>query len=115
LQLEASFYNPGMALRPGQFARIQAIVDERKDAIIIPTRSIIDLQGQFLVYVVTEDNKAEMRKVTPGPKSGQFTVITEGITPGEKVIVEGTQRVRPDMIVNPTLAAPAADTTGGGR
>ena len=115
LQLEASFYNPGAALRPGQFARVQGTVDERKDAIVIPTRSIIDLQGQFLVYVIGQGNKAEMRKVVPGPKSGQLTVITEGIKAGEKVVVEGTQRVRPDMIVNPTLVTPAADSTGGGR
>ena len=115
LQLEASFYNPGAALRPGQFARVQGTVDERKDAIVIPTRSIIDLQGQFLVYVIGGGNKAEMRKVVPGPKSGQLTVITEGIKAGEKVVVEGTQRVRPDMIVNPTLVTPAADSTGGGR
>ena len=115
LLLEASFYNPGMGLRPGQFARIQATVDERKDATVIPSRAIIDLQGQFLVYVIGEGNKAEMRKVVPGPKSGQFTVITGGINAGDKVVVEGTQRVRPDMIVNPTLLTPAADTTGGGR
>jgi membrane fusion protein, multidrug efflux system len=115
LQFEATFPNPNIRMRPGQFARIRGVVDERKAAIVIPTRSLIDLQGQFLVYVVGAENKAEMRKVKLGPKSGSFTVIEEGVKPGDKVIVEGIQRVRPDMPLNPSPFTVPADTTGGGR
>jgi len=106
LQFEASFPNPGRLLRPGQFAKVRAIVDERKNAVVVPTRALTDLQGQSLVYTVGADNKVAMHAVTLGPQAGGVTVIEKGINAGDRVIVDGLQRVRPDMVVAPTAPAP---------
>lgn len=111
LQFEASFPNQERLVRPGQFARIRAIVDERKGAVVVPGRAIMELQGQYQVYTVGEGNKVVLRRVVIGPKSGAFTVIEQGVNAGEKVIVEGLQRIRTGMVVAPTEIS--ADSTSG--
>ncbi len=115
LQFEASFPNPERLVRPGQFARIQTVVAERKGAVVVPGRAITELQGQYLVYTVGQDNKVAMRRVLTGPKAGAFTVIEQGVNVGEKVIVEGLQRIRPDMVVAATEISPDSTAGNGGR
>ncbi len=118
IQLEASFPNTQKVIRPGQFARIRAVYDERKSAVLVPMRSIMEIQGQFVLYTVGPDNKAKFQRIQPGPKMGTLQVIEQGVGPGERVIVEGIQRVRPDMVVVPTLVPAdtgAAAESGGGR
>ncbi|HMK39898.1 MAG TPA: efflux transporter periplasmic adaptor subunit, partial [Bacteroidota bacterium] len=112
LLIEAAFPNTGRVIRPGQFAKVRAVFEERKGATLIPARSVTELQGQFIVYAVTPENKAQFRKVTLGPKFGQLQVVEQGVNPGEKVIVEGIQKVRPDALVSPTLLSTPADTAG---
>jgi membrane fusion protein, multidrug efflux system len=104
LQFEASFPNPQRTLRPGQFAKIRIVIDERKDATVIPSRAIFEIQGQKSVYVIDENNKVIMRVVTTGPEYNNNTVIETGVNPGETVIYEGILKVRPDMIVTPVEA-----------
>jgi len=104
LQFEASFPNKERLLRPGQFAKIRIVIDERKDAIVIPSRSIFEIQGQKTVYVVDDSKKVVMRVVTTGPEYNNNTVIESGINPGETVIYEGVLKVRPDMPVTPIEA-----------
>ncbi|HET6349441.1 MAG TPA: efflux RND transporter periplasmic adaptor subunit [Candidatus Krumholzibacteria bacterium] len=104
LQLEASFPNPERTVRPGQFAKIRTIAEERKNAVVIPSRAIIDLQGQKMVYCVGDSNKVAMRRVVVGPQAGNQTVINQGVAAGDRVIVEGMQKVRPDAVVAPTEA-----------
>jgi membrane fusion protein (multidrug efflux system) len=115
LQLEASFPNPDRVVRPGQFAKIRTIAEERKDAVVVPSRAVMELQGQYLVWCIGEDNKASMRRVVTGPRVGPFTVIEQGVTAGEKVVVEGLQRIRPDMAVSPTEVPPDSAAAGGMR
>jgi membrane fusion protein (multidrug efflux system) len=115
LQFEASFPNPERLIRPGQFTRIQTVVDELKNALVVPSQAIIDLQGQSLLYTVGDDNKVSMHRVVPGPKSGRFTVIKQGLTAGEKVIVEGIQKIRPDMVVVSTEISADSLSNSGGR
>ena len=115
LQFEASFPNPERLLRPGQFARIVADVGVRKGAVVVPARAVTELQGQYLVLIVGEDNKVAVRRIGVGPSAGPFTVIEQGVNPGEKVIVEGQQRVRPDMVVRPTEVPVDSIPGGGGR
>ena len=115
LQFEASFPNSERVLRPGQFARISTVVAERKGAVVVPNRAITELQGQYLVYTVGEGNKVAMRRVLLGPKAGAFTVIEQGVQAGEKVIVEGLQRIRPDMVVSATEISPDSTAGQGGR
>jgi membrane fusion protein, multidrug efflux system len=104
LQFEASFPNAQRTLRPGQFAKIRIVIDERKDATVIPSRSIFEIQGQKTVYVVNADNKVVLRVVKTGPVYNNNTVIESGINPGENVIYEGVLKVKPDVKVTPIEA-----------
>ena len=104
LQFEASFPNPKRTLRPGQFAKIRIVIDERKDATVVPSRSIFEIQGQKSVYIVDENKKVVMRVVTTGPEYNNYIVIESGVNPGENVIYEGLLKVRPDMVVSPIEA-----------
>jgi len=101
LQFEASFPNKTKILRPGQFAKIRAVVEERKGALVIPTRAMIELQGQFTVFVVDENNKVQLRVLKTSTTFGQFTVVDAGLMEGDRVIVEGMMKVKPDMVVAP--------------
>ena len=104
LQFEASFPNKERLLRPGQFAKIRIVIDERKDALVVPSRSIFEIQGQKNVYVIDENNKVVMRVVTTGPEYNNNVVIETGINPDETVIYEGLLKVRPDITVTPIEA-----------
>jgi membrane fusion protein (multidrug efflux system) len=114
LQFEAVFPNPQRLLRPGQFARVRAVYDQVKGALVIPAKAVFEIQGQFAVFVIGSDNKAQFRRVTAGPAVGQLRVIEEGIELGEKVVVEGVQRLRPDMVVAPTYVPLDSLLTAGG-
>ncbi len=104
LQFEASFPNKERMLRPGQFAKVRIVIDERQGAVVVPSRAIFEIQGQKSVYVIDENNKVVMRVVTTGPEYNNYTVIVSGVNPGETVIYEGVLKVRPDMIVTPIEA-----------
>jgi membrane fusion protein (multidrug efflux system) len=104
LQFEASFPNKERILRPGQFAKIRIVIDERKDATVIPSRSIFEIQGQKTVYVVDANNKVVLRVVQTGPSYNNNVVIESGVNPGENVIYEGVLKVKPDVTVSPTEA-----------
>ena len=103
--LDALFPNPNGLLLPGQFARVRAPYRTLEDVVVVPKKSLVELQGSYQVYVVTTDNTVEVRKVTLGPATGSDIIIETGLDEGESVIVEGTQKVRAGMIVNPRPAA----------
>jgi len=102
--VQASFPNPEKLLRPGQFARVRIKGQVITDAILIPQRCVMELQGLHNVYVVDASNKAEIREVTVGTKVDSNWLITEGLKPGEKVVYEGLQKVRDGATVKPTVA-----------
>jgi len=102
------FPNPGYRLRPGQYAKVRAATETRQGALLVPQRSVQEIQGTYQVAVVGADNKVAMRTVTPGPRVGNQWVIDEGLEPGERVIVEGLQKVRDGVTVNPKPATAAA-------
>jgi membrane fusion protein (multidrug efflux system) len=101
LQFEASFPNKERILRPGQFAKIRIVIDERKDAIVVPSRSIFEIQGQKTLYVVNDNNKVVMRVVKTGPEYNNNIVIESGVNIGESVIYEGVLKVKPYVTVFP--------------
>lgn len=101
LRLQGLFPNPGNILRPGQFARVRAITKTIKGALLIPQRAVTELQGSFQVAVVGNDNKVSIRQVKVGERSGSMWIIEEGLKPGERVVAEGTQKVRPNLVVDP--------------
>jgi len=102
LKVQVAFSNPGNYIRPGQFARVRAAIAEREDAILVPERAIQEMQGVKTVLVVDAQNKASVRTITVGEKSDNFLIVLDGLQAGEKVIVEGMQKVRPGSEVAPT-------------
>jgi membrane fusion protein (multidrug efflux system) len=114
LPLEATFPNPDGLLRPGQFGRVRLPVTTRKSAILIPQRAVQELQGTYNVFVVGNDSIAQIRAVKPGNRVGSDWVITDGLEPADKIVVEGLQKVRDGAKVRPTAAKAApADSTAG--
>ena len=101
--IQSSFPNPKELLRPGQFAKIKAIIEFVKDGILVPQRCVTELQGIFSVYVVDENNKVQNRQVETGATIGQFWLIRSGLEPGEKVIYEGLQLAKEGAVVNPNV------------
>jgi membrane fusion protein (multidrug efflux system) len=99
--LEASFPNPEQIVRPGQYARVRTAVDLKKGAILVPQRSVQELQGIYNVAVVKEDDTVDLRMVTPGQRIENLWVIDSGLATGDRVIVEGLQKVRPGVKVTP--------------
>jgi len=102
LRVEARFPNPSYALRPGEFARVRVKLDLKHDAILVPQRAVSELQGSYQVALVGPDNKVHLQPVRVGDRSGNLWVIEEGLQPGQRVVVEGTQKVREGAIVTTT-------------
>lgn len=103
--------NPGSVLRPGQFARAKVIAETLPSAVVVPQRALAEVQGTFQIGVVGPDGKAEIRAVETGPRSGKDWVITSGLKAGEKVIVEGFQKIKNGLPVDAKPWQPAADAT----
>lgn len=101
MQLAGLFPNRGNLLRPGQYAKVRALIRTEKGALLIPQRAVIELQGGFQVAVVDSENKVTLRAVKPGEVNGSMWVIREGLHAGEKVVAEGGDRLRPGMTVSP--------------
>jgi membrane fusion protein (multidrug efflux system) len=86
--------NPGSVLRPGFFARARIVAQILKDAVVIPQRAVNEVQGTYQLGIIGADGKAEIRPVKVGPRVGRDWVITSGLKPGEKVVVEGLQKIK---------------------
>ena len=104
----ALFGNPDNLLRPGQYGKVRATMSVEKDALLVPQRAVTELQGKYLIAVIGADNKADIRPVSVGERVGGEWIIRTGLKPGEQVVVEGAQKVRPGMTVNPKPYVPAA-------
>ena len=111
LKAQAAFPNPGSYLRPGQFARLRVAVAQRENAILVPQRAVQELQGAKTVMVVDNENKVSLRTVKLGDKSDKDVVVLDGLKGGERVIVEGMQKVRPGGQVNPSTGTPQSAST----
>ncbi len=101
IKVAALFPNPKNVIRPGQYAKIRARAQIKKDALLVPQRSVTELQGGYQVAVVGDDHRVSVRTVKVGERVDRFWVINEGLKPGEKVIAEGVQKARPGLVVNP--------------
>ena len=112
-KVAALFPNANNMLRPGQFGRVRATMNVVKGALLVPQRAVTEMQGKFLLAVVGADNKVDIRPVVVGERIGSEWLIAEGLKPGEKVIAEGTQKVRPGMTVEAKPFVPAAPAPGG--
>ncbi len=110
IMLKSEFPNPDLTVRPGQYARVRAAVETLPGATVVPQRAVTELQGTQQVAVVGADDVVEMRVVQAGPQDGSDIVILKGVAAGERVVIEGIQKVRNGAKVVPqsAVAAPAA-------
>ena len=104
LRIATLFPNPGNILRPGQYARVRASLRMAPGAVLVPQRAVSELQGSTQVAVVDDSNKVTIHAVSLGDTVGNQRIITAGLKAGERVIVEGLQKVRQGMVVSPQPA-----------
>jgi len=117
IRYEVTFPNPENGLRPGQFGKVRFVADMKKGALVIPQEAVSELQGSYQVFVVDKDNKANVQPVEMGERMGPMWEVLKGLKPGDKVIVQGIQKVRPGGSVTVKDWTPPAEkiasTTSG--
>jgi membrane fusion protein, multidrug efflux system len=99
--VRAEFPNPDQLIRPGQFARVRGVIERRPNAILVPQLAVQEQQGAKTVLVVEAGDKVGLRPIKVDERVGDFYIVTEGLKVGERVIVDGVQRVRPGVQVKP--------------
>ena len=104
-----TFPNPGNILRPGQFGNVRFVADMKKGAMVIPQEAVNELQGSYQVAVVDENNRVSIRPVKMGERIGAMWEVTEGLKPGDKVVVQGLQKAREGSTVTTKDWTPPAD------
>jgi len=105
IRLAGLFPNPNNILRPGQYGRVRTSTQTQQGALLVPQKAVIDLQGTRQVAVVDGSNKVSIRTVTLGDTVGSQWIVRDGVNPGERVVVEGVQKVRQGMQVDPKPSA----------
>jgi RND family efflux transporter MFP subunit len=109
IRYEVTFPNPGNILRPGQFGKVRFVADMKKGALVVPQEAVNELQGNYQLAVVDENNKVSIRPVKMGERIGAMWEVTEGLKPGEKVVVQGLQKAREGSTVTAKDWTPPAD------
>ena len=115
LMLQFRFPNPDSLLRPGQYGRAKFVVEQLTAAMLVPQRAVQEMQGTYSVAVVSGDGTVTFHNVKVGPKTDSLWVIGEGVKPGDRVVVEGLQRVKDGMKVTPREVTKQASAAGGTR
>ncbi len=111
ITVQSVFPNRNNILRPGQYAKIRVAAETRKGALLIPQQAVQHLQGSHQVAVVGADNKVDLRSVKVGEQVGNMWIVTEGVKPGERIIVSGLQKVKMGSMVNPKPFVTPPDPT----
>jgi membrane fusion protein, multidrug efflux system len=101
IMLAGLFPNPSNLLRPGQFVRVRLQTEIRHGALVVPQLAVMQLQGGYQVATMDNQNRAHIQAVTVGEQVGSDWIIEKGLQPGEQVIVEGQQKIKEGMLVNP--------------
>jgi RND family efflux transporter MFP subunit len=112
IRVTGLFPNRGNLLRPGQYGRVRTSLKTKNGALLIPQRAVSEMQGTYQVAVVDDGNKVIIRNVKPSDRVGAEWIVDEGLKPGERVVAEGVQKVRPGMTVNPKPYAAPAEAAG---
>jgi membrane fusion protein (multidrug efflux system) len=101
LQVAGLFPNPDFILRPGQYALVRARTETRRGAILLPQRAVMELQGAYQVVIIDSENKAHLKSVQVGEQMGNNWLINKGVEANDRVVAEGTQRVKEGTLVVP--------------
>jgi RND family efflux transporter MFP subunit len=113
LRIEALFPNPGNVLRPGMFAKVRLHLQREAPTVMVPEIAVQQIQGQTRVAVVDAQNRVDVRLVKLGRLQGHDYLVREGLSAGERVVVEGQQNVQPGLQVRPQPWTPAPPADGG--
>jgi multidrug efflux system membrane fusion protein len=105
ITMRAVVPNPEKILLPGQYAKIRLLLTTKPNAIVVPEQAVSEDQEGLYVLVVGQDNKVEERSVVAGTAYNGMRVIEDGVKPGELVIIEGLQKVKPGSLVQTKLAS----------
>jgi membrane fusion protein (multidrug efflux system) len=103
LLVQTTFPNTDRLLKPGQYAKVVVKMKEAKGALLIPQRCVMELQGQHSVFVVTSDSIVENRQIVTGERIGDLWIVTEGLNPGEQIVIDALQKVGSGLKVKPVL------------
>jgi RND family efflux transporter MFP subunit len=103
--IRAEFPNPDQIIRPGQFGRVRGVIEQKPDAILVPALAVQEQQGAKTVLVVEAGDKIGLRPVKLDERIGDLYIVASGLKTGDRVVVEGVQRVRPGMQVKPVTKA----------
>jgi RND family efflux transporter MFP subunit len=109
-----TFPNPGNILRPGQFGKVRFVADMKKGAMVVPQEAVTELQGNYQVAVVDQNNKVSIRPVKMGERIGALWEVTEGLKPGDRVVVQGLQKAREGSTVTVKEWTPPAQQVASG-
>ena len=101
MTFEAAFPNSDKLLRPGQYVKVGVVTDVRKDALVIPQRAVIEMQGIYQVYVLGDSSKVHMQIVKPGPSFKDAYVVEDGLKPGDKIAMGGTSLLKNGSVITP--------------
>ena len=104
-----TFPNPGNILRPGQFGKVRFVADMKKGAMVVPQEAVAELQGNYQVAVVDQNNKVSIRPVKTGERIGALWEVTDGLKPGDRVVVQGLQKAREGSTVSVKEWTPPTD------
>jgi len=107
IQFATEFDNPEAILRPGGFGRVRLLIGTHRGALLVPQRAINQVQGQYMLAVLTADNHVDFRSVDVGERMGEDWIVTRGVRAGERVVVEGFMTLRPGMPVRPSAYGPS--------
>ncbi|HEY2713643.1 MAG TPA: efflux RND transporter periplasmic adaptor subunit [Chthoniobacterales bacterium] len=109
IRIELTFPNPGNLLRPGQFGKVRAVIEQQRGALVIPQEAVTEVQGNQTVAIVGNDGTISIRQVAMGERAGGMWQVTKGLKPGEKVVVKGMQKTQPGSPVRVTEWSPSGE------
>ena len=110
-----TFPNPDAILRPGQFGKVRFVPDSVQNALVVPQEAVTELQGNFQVAVVDQNNKVSIRPIKTGERIGAMWQVSEGLKPGDRVVVQGVQKAREGSTVTVKEWTPAADQAAAAK
>jgi membrane fusion protein, multidrug efflux system len=105
MTLEARYENPDKLLRPGQYVKVKVVTDVRKNALVIPQRSVIEMQGIYQVYVLGDSSKVHLQIIKPGPSFEDAYVVEDGLKPGQQIAMGGTSLLKNGSIITPKITS----------
>jgi membrane fusion protein (multidrug efflux system) len=104
IQIQALFPNPDNLVRPGQYARVRMRREAGDKALVVPESALLQMQGTYSVAVVGADNKVSLRRIEVGPGAGTLRVVASGVREGERIVLDGVQKVSDGALVTPRPA-----------